>query len=197
VNGAVFFYTWDDLQVFNVGSNGPEFFNLPEAEILGAEIEMKWLPADNWLISAAVGVLDSEITDASGIDFDLGQGEFQKGHELPLAPKLSGNFAITRDINIDADVLSLQLDGRYQSESKAKYKPSSPIDEYEDRFLLNARADYDFGDDHKYRLSLQLENLSEEKFCYEKQDLHAIVGVYYCVPNYGEMQWSLQGNVNF
>lgn len=197
LNGAVFYYTWDDLQVFNVGSNGPEFFNLPEAEITGFELETKWVPADDWLISVGVGFLDSEITDVTGIDFDLGQGEFQKGHELVLAPEFSANFAIIKDFRMDANTLTVQVDGRYQSESKAKYKPSSPIDEYESRFELNARGGYEFGSDQQYRINLILQNITEEKYCIEKQDLHALVGAYYCVPNYGEMQWALQGQVNF
>lgn len=197
LNGAAFYYTWDNLQVFNVGSNGPEFFNLPEAQITGFELETKWVPADDWLISAAVGFLDSEITDTTGIDFALGQGDFQKGHELVLAPKFTGNFAIIKDVHIDSNLLTLQLDGRYMSESKAKYKPSSPIDEYESRFELNARGGYQFGSDQQYRINLILENITEEKYCTEKQDLHVLVGAYYCVPNLGEMQWAIQGQVNF
>lgn len=196
-NGAVFYYVWDDLQVFNVGSNGPEFFNLPESEIRGLELETQWAPADSWLVSAAVGWLDSEITDATGIDFDLGQGEFQKGHELPLAPELSANVALIKDFFFDRNVLTLQLDGRYQSESKAKYKPSPPIDEYESRFEMNARGSYVFGASQQYRLDLILENITEEKYCVEKQDLHALVGAYYCVPNFGEMQWAVQGQIQF
>lgn len=197
LNGAAFYYTWDNLQVFNVGSNGPEFFNLPEAEITGLELETKWAPADDWLISAAVGFLDSEITDATGIDFDLGQGEFQKGHELVLAPEFTANFAVIKDFMIDVNRLTIQVDGRYQSESKAKYKPSPPIDEYESRFEVNARGSYSFGDNQRYQLDLSLQNITEEEYCLEKQDLHALVGAYYCVPNYGEMQWALQGQVNF
>jgi outer membrane receptor for Fe3+-dicitrate len=91
----------------------------------------------------------------------------------------------------------MQLDGRYQSESKAKYKPSPPIDEYESRFILNARGSYSFGDNQRYELHLNLENITEEEYCFEKQDLHALVGAYYCVPNLGEMQWALQGRINF
>jgi len=197
LNAAAFYYTWDNLQVFNVGSNGPEFYNLPEAEITGLEVETRWAPADDWLISAAVGVLDSEITDATGIDFDQGQGEFQKGHELPLAPGFTANFAVIKDFMLDQNPLTLQVDGRYQSESKAKYKPSAPIDEYESRFEVNARGSYSFGSDRQYQLALILQNITEEKYCVEKQDLHALVGAYYCVPNYGEMQWALRGQVNF
>ncbi|MEE8345198.1 MAG: TonB-dependent receptor [Woeseiaceae bacterium] len=197
LNGALFKYIWKDLQVFNVGAAGPEFFNLPESEISGFELEMKWAPAETWLISAGLGWLDSEITDTTGVDFDLGQGAFQLGHELVLAPDFSGNFAVLKDIDINQNTLTLQLDGRYQTASKAKYQPSSPIDEYESRFEINARGTYAFGESQKYQLAVFLDNLTEEKYCVEKQDLHALVGAYYCVPNLGEMQWGLQGRINF
>lgn len=197
LNGAAFHYTWDNLQVFNVGSNGPEFYNLPEAKITGIELEAKWIPGSDWLISAGVGLLNSEITDATGIDYDLGQGEFQKGHELPLAPETSANFAIIRDVQLDRKMLTLQLDGRYQSASKAKYKPSHPIDEYESRFELNARGTMTFGLEQQYQVDLILQNLTEEKYCVEKQDLHALVAAMYCVPNYGNMRWAVQGRVSF
>lgn len=197
LNGAFFYNIWEDQQVFNVGARGPEFTNLPESEILGFEADLQWVPVDTWLVSAGFGWLDSEITDASGLDFDLGQGEFQEGHELPLAPEFSANGAIFKDIQIGPNLLTLQVDMRYQSEAKAKYKPSTPIDEYESRFEMNARANYMFGNARQYQVSFFVENLTEEQYCLEKQDLHVLVGAYYCVPNEGELQFGLQGKINF
>ena len=196
-NAAFFHNTWTDQQVFNVGSNGPEFINLPESRIMGMEADLKWVPAETWLVSASLGWLDTEITDATGVDYDLGQGEFQKGHELPLAPSITANGVIIKDIMVRDNVLTLQLDARYQSSSKVKYKPSYPIDEYPSRFEMNARASYIFGGKQQYQVSAFLENITAAKYCVEKQDLHALVGVYYCVPNDGELQFGLQGRVNF
>ena len=197
LNGAFFYNKWTDQQVFNVGSRGPEFFNLPESRILGGEIEMQWIPAESWLITGALGFLDSEITDATGIDYDLGQGEFQKGHELPLAPDVTGNWALIKDFVIGNNQLTIQFDGHYQSSSKVKFKPSYPIDEYEARLDMNARADYVFGNEQQYKIGVFVENLTAEKYCLEKQDLHALVGAYYCVPNEGETQFGVQGRVSF
>jgi iron complex outermembrane receptor protein len=197
LNGAVFFNYWEDQQVFNVGSSGPIFSNLPESEMQGLELELRLAPSDTSVISLALGLLDSEITDSSGLDFASGQGEFQLGHELPLAPEMTANAAFIKDVVIGANALTLQLDMHYQSESKAKYKPSAPIDEYESRLEVNASANYAFGDEQRYELGVFLENLTEEEYCYEKQDLHALVGAYYCVPNEGDMQFSVHGSVRF
>ena len=100
LNAAVFYNIWKDQQVFNVGVNGPEFFNLPESKIKGVEIESNWVPGAGWLVNANVGFLDTEITDVTGIDFDLRQGDFQKGHELPLSPKFTGNAGVSRSFSV-------------------------------------------------------------------------------------------------
>ena len=197
LNGAAFYNIWKDQQVFNVGTQGPVFSNLPESQMYGMELEMKYVPAESWLIAASVGLLHSEITDSTGLDYDSGQGEYQKGHRLALAPNMSANMAVFKDFQIGANLLTLQMDWRYQGNAKAKYKPSYPIDEYDSRFELNARGSYRFGDQQQYLISAYLNNITADKYCLEKQDLHVLVGAYYCVPNEGELQFGLSGKVNF
>jgi iron complex outermembrane receptor protein len=197
LNAAVFYNIWKDQQVFNVGVNGPEFFNLPESRIKGAEVELNWVPAPRWLVSANLGLLDTEITDVTGIDFDLHQGDFQKGHELPLSPKVTANAGLSRSFAIGASELSLHTDVRYQSTSKVKFSPQVPIDEYDSRTELNARAAYAFGPSQKYEVALFGNNLTSEKYCLEIQDLRGVSGSFYCVPNDGEARYGIQGRVNF
>jgi len=197
VNAAVFYNVWKDQQVFNVGVNGPEFFNLPESQIMGAEIETNWVPAEHWLVSVNLGFLDTEITDATGIDFDLRQGDFQEGHELPLSPEFSGNFALSRNFDIGASRLNLRADYRYQSSSKVKFSPQVPIDEYTSRSEISARAGLSFGPEDKYEVSVFGDNLTGEKYCVEIQDLRGVSGSFYCVPNEGEARWGVQANMRF
>jgi iron complex outermembrane receptor protein len=197
LNAAAFHYHWKDQQVFNVGARGPEFSNLPGSRIIGGELELKLAPDATWLITGSLGLLDSEITDSTGLDFDSGQGEYQLGHELALVPKVSANMAVAKDIPMGSAKLTLQADGRYQGTSKVKYKPSHPIDEYEARFVANARGDVSFGPSHRYQVGFYLENLTEEQYCLEKQDLHVLVGVYYCVPNEGQRQFGLEARIRF
>ncbi len=133
LNAAVFYNIWKDQQVFNVGVNGPEFFNLPESKIYGAEVELEWALGRDWLLTGSLGYLHTEITDVTGIDFDLRQGDFQKGHELPLAPEMTGNAGVQRTFEFSSSSLVLRADYRYQSSSKVKYSPQVPIDEYDSR----------------------------------------------------------------
>jgi iron complex outermembrane recepter protein len=197
VNTAIFLNHWKDQQVFNVGATGPVFSNLPASQIFGGELELKASPDNTWLLTASLGLLHSEITDATGLDFDKGEGEYQKGHALALVPAVSANMAIAKDVAVGASRLTLQADGRYQGKSKVKYKPSHPIDEYESRFVANLRADLGLGPSRRYTLSAYLENVTGAQFCLEKQDLHVLVGAYYCVPNEGQVQFGLQARVGF
>jgi iron complex outermembrane receptor protein len=196
-NAAVFYNIWKDQQVFNVGVNGPEFFNLPESKIYGAEAELEWAPARDWLITGSLGYLHTEITDVTGIDFDLRQGDFQKGHELPLAPEMTGNAGVERTFEFSASSLVLRADYRYQSSAKVKYSPQVPIDEYDSRAEVNARASFIYGQDDQYEVSVFGNNLTDEKYCVEIQDLRGVSGSFYCVPNDGIAQYGLQARFRF
>jgi iron complex outermembrane receptor protein len=197
VNAALFFNVWKDQQVFNVGVNGPEFFNLPESKIQGLELETSWVPAERWLVSANLGFLDTEITDVTGIDFDLGQGDFQEGHELPLSPEFTGNLSLAHTFEFGSSRLNVRADYRYQSSSKVKFSPQVPIDEYTSRSEINARAGLAFGANDQYEVALYGDNLTSEKYCVEIQDLRGVSGSFYCVPNEGEARWGIQASAKF
>lgn len=196
-NAAVFYNIWKNQQVFNVGVNGPEFNNLPESQIYGAEFEVNWVPAEGWLINGSLGLLHTELTDVTGLDFDLGQGDYQKGYQLPLSPKASATGSIAKSFNIGSNRLTLGTDMRYQSSSKAKFSPQHPLDEYRSRFEMNARASLAFGMEQQYQMTVFVNNLTATKYCTELQDLRGVSGSYYCVPNDGQAQYGVTLRANF
>ena len=63
--------------------------------------------------------------------------------------------------------------------------------------MANLRADLNFGHARRYTVSAYLENLTGEEYCLEKQDLHVLVGAYYCVPNEGQRQFGIQARIGF
>lgn len=191
LNGAIFYSVWKGQQVLNVGPHGPEFINMPESEIMGLELEMKWRPAEHWMISAGLGVMDSEITDATGVNVA------QEGHDLPFVLDYSANAVVIRDIPISTGVITLQTDMQYRGPSKVKFRPDFAVDEYESSFEVNARASYVFGDKEQYEISAFADNITEEKRCLQKANLAAIVGVYYCMPNEGYRTYGLQAGLKF
>jgi len=194
-NAAVFFDIWKNQQVFNVVSTGPSSSTCGVAN-RGCRVETNWVPAQNWLVSANIGLLHTKITDVTGIDFDLHQGDFQKGHELPLSPKFTATSR-SRELQHRDSQLTLRSDARYQSTSKVKYSPQVPIDEYTSRFELNARVSYDFGKSQQYEVSIFGDNLTNEKYCLEIQDLRGVSGSFYCVPMTVRCGTAYRGASNF
>ncbi len=110
---------------------------------------------------------------------------------------MTANAGLSRSFAIGANELNLHADVRYQSTSKVKFSPQVPIDEYESRTELNARAAYAFGASQQYELALFGNNLTGEKYCVEIQDLRGVSGSFYCVPNDGEARYGIQGRMNF
>jgi outer membrane receptor protein involved in Fe transport len=155
------------------------------------------VPVANWRLNGSLGYLHTQLTDVTNIDFDLHQGDFQQGHELPLAPQLTLNGGIERRLPLGNNSLTLRADARYQSSSKVKYSPQHPIDEYDSRFEVDARASYSFGEGGLKQLSLFAKNLFNEKYCLEIQDLRGVAGSYYCVPNEGRTAFGLQATFGF
>ena len=73
VNASVFVARHNDQQVrtsFQLNPGDPTSFgfvtiNVEEGETLGVEADVRWLPADNWMLYATLGLLDTEFTDVS------------------------------------------------------------------------------------------------------------------------------------
>ena len=109
------------------------------------------MPAQTGCSPAASACCTPRSPTSTGIDFDLRQGDFQKGHELPLAPKLTANGGIEKRFALGTNALTLHADLRYQSTSKVKFSPQKPIDEYDSRTEVDARATYAFGESEQPR----------------------------------------------
>ena len=123
LNGAAFFYTYDNLQY---QATDPEVFqggvgNIPESEIMGAELELGAFVTDSLIFDARLAWLDTEITAthlaldnveseaatnallAQGISLfspeveiaRAGQIADVKGNELAKTPGFTANLALT------------------------------------------------------------------------------------------------------
>lgn len=67
LNLTGFYYDYEGYQITQIINRSSVNINI-DAEVKGLEIEYLWTPADNWLLSANIGLLDSNIVDAYGID---------------------------------------------------------------------------------------------------------------------------------
>jgi outer membrane receptor protein involved in Fe transport len=67
LNLTGFYYDYKDYQITQVINRASVNFNV-DAELYGLEIEYLWTPADNWLLSANIGLLESKLNDVFAID---------------------------------------------------------------------------------------------------------------------------------
>ena len=130
LNGAAFFYTYDNLQY---QATDPEVFqggvgNIPESEIMGAELELGAFLTDSLIFDARLAWLDTEITAnhlaldnvaseaatnallAQGVNLfspeveiaRAGQISDVRGNELAKTPGFTANLALTYNHSISA-----------------------------------------------------------------------------------------------
>jgi outer membrane receptor protein involved in Fe transport len=110
-NGAIFMDEWEDIQIAFQGANGiTQVDNGPSAEISGAEIQLDWLPTDNFRLGAALAYYDSKLKDdycGTDSDDNDGDGDLEEcltepdgtpildapsGTALPLTPDFKGTL---------------------------------------------------------------------------------------------------------
>ena len=159
LNGAIFFYQWDDLQVFDVDNLGRvAFLNIPESELIGAEVDAKWTPTDSLYVQVGVGWLDSEIKDAGTLVTPT------EGAPLPHSPEWSLTGLVVKTFPVGNGLFSLQTNIHWMDERNGATS-GSRITTIDDSFQWNARATYEFGSEQQYEVALWAENITAEKNC--------------------------------
>jgi iron complex outermembrane recepter protein len=114
VNAAVFFYRWDNLQSFQPlldpvsGIAVPQLLNVPEAELIGFEMDAQWVPDESWFFNVGFGYSDGQITNPGSI------ASLNAGNEIPGNPKFTFNALGRKEFYIGSGVLGLQVNARFQ-----------------------------------------------------------------------------------
>ena len=153
LNAAAFFNDYQDQQL-NQFINGEFSIVNVDSEILGAEVELNWLPIDNLHIDAGIAVLDSEITDSLDPN--------QVGKSLIFAPDFTGRASIRYDWELgSASMFGVGLDGRYSSERFFTLTNDLSEGSFS---VFNAQAYYEFGREGQYRLTAWGKNIFDEEY---------------------------------
>ena len=146
VNGAVFYYDYTDLQVFNLipavpgGTGFPVqvLDNAESATIEGAELEVIAQPTENLTLSANLGLLDAKVGH-----FVTGAGEDFTDNRLALSPKLKfsgvANYRIPLASNGE---INLQASASYRGDQFFDIR-NDPLLQQEAYWLVDARIGYE------------------------------------------------------
>jgi iron complex outermembrane receptor protein len=100
-NTSLFHMEWRDLQLEafrfltpgDLSSNFEQTINAENAEATGVETEFLWAPTDQWIFSAALGYLDSEITSDTTAQLTGGINVNLKGLDIPKSPEFSASLS--------------------------------------------------------------------------------------------------------
>jgi len=100
LNAAVYQMTWDDIQI-QVEDPQPDVesvgvLNFPEAEIVGAEFWLNWLPTDSLSIDATFGYNDGELSeDAAVFPGTASEISAPNGTPLPIVPDIQASLNVS------------------------------------------------------------------------------------------------------
>ncbi len=171
LNGAVFYYDYTDKQergraVTPVGIISG-LTNIPESEIVGAELQLQWYPTGRLAIDISASYLDSKIKK-----YDAVQAESEltnlvtrdaSGLELANAPEFSYNITTSYEFSIGKNlVLKPALDYLYRDSVEGA--PFTPQQARESYFLLNVRLGLYSNANQKWQLTAWSRNVADEDY---------------------------------
>ncbi|WP_448214023.1 TonB-dependent receptor [Colwellia sp. MEBiC06753] len=126
-NGAAFYYDYKDKQLLTkkiIPVFGTSFTlsNVDESKVSGLEFDAQWLATDGLTIAAAVGWLDTEITEGIGFN-QPGQYIDLAGSPLPFAAEFQANLTAKYEWELDSGLIIFAAsDLSYSSESHADFE---------------------------------------------------------------------------
>ncbi len=165
LNGAVFDYDYQNLQLVTIGSGTTTTANAAAASIRGAELEMDAQVTDKLRLSAGVSYLDSEydeyfgitnVPNPNGMGNVATTGNFA-GNDLMRAPEMTFNAALNYVLPAGFDVVVNYYynDGFYWDEDNRIKEPSYEVV----NFSFNWRDPAE-----KVKLSLWGKNMTDTEY---------------------------------
>ena len=157
MNVAAFYVDYTDIQLETIDPNGgiaPQLQNSGVGEVIGFEVETRWSPIDTWFFEAALGYLDTEITEADATQV----GGPAVGDRFPFVSKWSGAVAVIKEFNLgDGGVLTPRIDYSYRT--SVLFSPdNNPRNGQKSYGLMNASVGWNSADD-KWGLDARVDNI--------------------------------------
>ena len=173
VSAAAFFYEYDNYQSLEFTPDGLSSFltNVPEAEVLGGEIEFRWYATQSMSVDLAIGLLDSEITQSSpeiGGELFTGTQIDVKGNPLPSSPEYTFNAGMDYRFDFESASLTTRIEYMYMDEHAFRLfdvMEVHPEDGQNSYDLLNLYATLDLADG-RYQVRGFVRNALDEEYKY-------------------------------
>jgi iron complex outermembrane receptor protein len=185
LNASVFFYDYADKQeptiaVTPVG-NISGLTNVPESEIFGAEVELKWQAIKGLFVEVGVAYLDTEIKEYQAISPDSFFGNViiidGSGFELANSPNLQATASVTYDWSLTDNINAfVGGDMSYKDDNRGSTQPLIPS-----YHLYNARLGIRDAAG-RWRVSVWGRNLTNDDYWYASVPSNGVNGRMYGMP---------------
>jgi len=161
---AAFFYDYQNVQISFVDETSTvSTINAAEAENYGAELELKLAMTDSLTLDLFATYLSAEYKEFVNGDYANGFATTDlSGNTLPNAPEYTFKLGLTYQAPLANGNLRVRGEAYYQDD--VYFTEWNRADATQDGYgLINANADYSFGEDGRWMLSLWGRNLSDEE----------------------------------
>ncbi len=152
LNATAFYYDYQDYQALTFAGLS-QFINNSDAEVQGLDLEMIWVPTDQWDISLGASFLDTEVDEVTV----RGVGTVSDT-EMVLAPDFSLNGIVRFQAT---EALSLQVDFNHQAKHYFDIT-NSDVSEEDSYTVYNARIGYQVTDN--FSVAAYVKNLTDEEY---------------------------------
>ena len=166
VNGSLFYYDYEDFQVWNFLSFGGLVENT-DASSYGAELEVDMAVSDNIRLRGGVGLLETNIEDVVGPS-----PTYVADRDMAMSPTVSANGAINFRVPLQGNYnLELQWDWSYLGErNSANF--AEPAAELPDEFKHNVLVV--LGINENWELRGYVRNISDKRTLYRQATFYPL-----------------------
>jgi len=174
LNGAAFYYQYDDYQAFVFDSvTLSNFLFNNDASIYGAELELQSSPG-NWDLMLGLSYLDSTLEDVQEPGGDFTGGAI-KDRDMVMSPTISMNALARYNFELFGGSAAVQVDGTYNDEQflDTFNSPAFKEDAYA---MANVRASWSSASD-QWTTTIFVENVTDEEYRPYAFDLTGLLGM--------------------
>lgn len=195
LNLAVFHTDYNDLQIIIRESFNPITFNGGKAEIDGFELELTWVPTDNWFITAATGYVDADYVELSSRVLN-NNTPVLPGNSLSNTPMWSASLGIAYTTEIgDWATVTPRIDWSFHDE-QYNDAVNEPLLFQDDYYLLNAAVSMETLDG-KWEAVLAVKNIEDETYLVTGNSAFGTAAAYTEQVYNRPREWSLSVQYNF
>lgn len=170
VNASTFYYDYEDKQETDLAvtfvGNIAGLTNVPESEIIGAELDINWFPTDNLTLRFGTAYLDTEIKKWEAVDGPASTWpntvfRDASGGTLAQSPKWSHNALAKYEWLVDENlIMDIAVDYSFQDDTSGGVQPENATESFS---TTNIRLGIG-SDEGTWRVTLWGSNITDEYY---------------------------------